>query len=388
LDTSQETYPKRKILFLIPSLRGGGAERTLINLLHKIDYNRYEVDLVVVSKIGPYIDDVPDEVDVSFLYRNNFLVRVLGYLHRTYNIEWFFKRKMSKINKEYDLGICFLDSNFTDLLFYTDSIDKRVAFVHGSYLTHSNYEKFYRFKAYRKKLKDNRYAGLDGIYFVSHDSMSDFSKLFGEYPEMGVVYNMIDKEAVVKKSEKKTALSFDTFTFSAAGSLIPIKGFGRLVRAARIVRDKGYDFKVYLAGAGPEEEKLKQMISEYKLEDTVIMTGFLSNPYPLMKNSDVFMMSSVSEALPTVLCEAMILGVPTLVTNCSGCRGLVEGGEYGLMAEQDDHDLAEKMMRFMDNPKLLIHFQEKSQERAELFDDERILQAYYDIFDGKEPVFS
>jgi len=81
----------------------------------------------------------------------------------------------------------------------------------------------------------------------------------------------------------------------------------------------------------------------------------------------------------------MILGVPTLVTNCSGCRGLVEEGKYGLMAEQDDQDLAEKMMKLMDDPQLLKHYRKKSLQRSELFDDERILQAYYDIFDGKVP---
>jgi len=154
----------------------------------------------------------------------------------------------------------------------------------------------------------------------------------------------------------------------------------------KIVRDNGYNFKLHLAGTGPEEQNLRNMIREFNLENHVVLLGFLENPYPLMKQSDVFVMSSVSEALPTVLCEAMILGTPSLVTNCSGCRGLVEEGEYGMMAEQNDHDLAEKMMTLIDNPRLLKHYSKKSLERAELFDDERILHAYYDIFDGKEPV--
>jgi glycosyltransferase involved in cell wall biosynthesis len=126
------------------------------------------------------------------------------------------------------------------------------------------------------------------------------------------------------------------------------------------------------------------MIHDLGLKNEIILHGFLSNPYPMMKNSDVFVMSSESEALPTVLCEAMILGLPSLVTNCSGCRGLVDGGEYGMMAEMDDHDLAEKMIQYIENPELLEHYHKKSLERAELFDDERILQAYYDIFDGVE----
>lgn len=371
----------------MPSLRGGGAERTLINLLHKIDYNRFDVDLVVVSKMGPYVSQVPENVNVHYLFNNNFLVRVLGYLHRTYEVEWFFKRKMEKIKKEYDVGISFLDSNYTDLLFYVSNIDKRIAFVHGSYLTHSNYERFFKYENHRKKVKKNRYSNLDGIYFVSHDSMADFIELFGEFSDMGVVYNLIDKDAVQKKSEReKDQMSFDEFTFSAVGSLIPIKGFDRLIRAAKIVRDRGYKFKIYLAGTGPEEQTLKNMIQEYGLKDYIALLGFIKNPYPLMKNSDAFIMSSVSEALPTVLCEAMILGVPSLVTNCSGCRGLVDSGEFGLMAEQDDDDLAEKMILYMDNPEKLHYYSKKSLERAEIFDEERILESYFAIFEGNEPV--
>jgi glycosyltransferase involved in cell wall biosynthesis len=129
---------------------------------------------------------------------------------------------------------------------------------------------------------------------------------------------------------------------------------------------------------------LKRLIHDLSLEEIVKLHGFVKNPYPLMKSSDVFVMSSVSEALPTVLCEAMILGVPALVTNCSGCRGLVENGEYGLMADQDDQDYADKMMLLMEESQLREHYAKKSLECAELFDDERILQNYYNIFDQAE----
>jgi len=373
---------KRKILFLIPSLRGGGAERTLINLLHKIDYERYDIDLIVVSKFGQYLNEVPGEVNVRYLYKNNLWVRILGLLHRRFNLDWFFRQKMAAVEKSYDVAISFLDSNYTDLLFYIDSIEKRVVFIHGSYLSHSNYHKFYKNPSYRKKMMVNRYSKLDGIYFVSEDSMYDFIKLFGEFPKMEVIYNMIDRESVLRKSQLDTNLENDgTFTFMAAGSLLPIKGFDRLIRASDIVKKNGYHFKLIIAGSGSEENKLKKLISELNLGDTVKLLGFVKNPYPLMKNCDVFVMSSISEALPTVLCEAMILGVPTLVTNCSGCRGLVEDGKYGLMAEQNDQDYANKMMLFMDDARLLAKYSEKSLQRAELFDDERILQRYYEVFD-------
>ncbi|PWN07804.1 glycosyltransferase [Rhodohalobacter mucosus] len=378
---------KRKILFLMPSLRGGGAERTLINLLHKIDQDLYEIDLLVVLKDGPYVDKIPDHVEVNYLFKSRFLARFLGYLHRMYGLSWFFRNRMMALDTEYDVGISFLDSHYTDLLFHMKNLKRRVAFVHSSYLSHSDYEKFSSNDNLRKKADLNRYSRLDGIYFVSHDSMADFVELFGEGPNMGVVYNIIDREAVLQKArnESGTAIKDDLFSFSAVGSLLPVKGFDRLIRASRIARDKGYEFNVHIAGAGPEEGVLKNMIKEFGLENTIILHGFVNNPYPLMKSSDVFVMSSLSEALPTVLCEAMILGVPSLVTNCSGCRGLVEDGEYGMAAEQDDHDFAKKMMLYMDKPELLEHYSKKSLERAMLFDDDRILKKYYNIFEGKEP---
>jgi glycosyltransferase involved in cell wall biosynthesis len=234
-------------------------------------------------------------------------------------------------------------------------------------------------------VRDTRYSCLDAIYFVSNDSLNDFIELFGEFPNMGVVYNLIDAENVIKKSLEPFELKTESGTiFSAIGSLFPVKGFDRLLRAAKIARDEGYQFEVHIAGDGPEKNSLEKFIRQSGLEEVVRLHGFMSNPYPLLKKSDIFIMSSVSEALPTVLCEAMILGKPSLVTNCSGCRGLVESGEYGLMAEQDDHDLAQKMMLYMDSPELQSYYAQKSAERSSLFNDEEILEKYYKIFDWEQ----
>ena len=85
------------------------------------------------------------------------------------------------------------------------------------------------------------------------------------------------------------------------------------------------------------------------------MLGFIKNPYPYIALSDAFVMPSLSEALPTALCEAMILKKPVIVTDCSGCREIVNNGEFGLIAEQNDSDLAEKMMMLMNDKGLLNH---------------------------------
>jgi glycosyltransferase involved in cell wall biosynthesis len=371
---------KQKLLFLIPSLTGGGAERTLINLLQKLDYSRFEVDLVVVLKYGIYIKSVPPEVNCIFLFHSTILVRILAWLQKKVGFYYVLKhRTANKVRGEYDLGISYLDGNFTDLLFFMKGIKKRYSWVHSSYKSNQNFAKFYENKNYRQKLKKERYGHLDGIYFVSHDAKEEFIEVFGEFPQMQVIYNFIDSGSVLKKSELEQYLPSSIFHFVAVGSLLPVKGFDRLIRASKVVKDKGFNFKVSIIGSGSEKNNLEALINKNDLKDTVNLLGFINNPYPLLKSADVFVMSSVSEALPTVLCEAMILGKATLVTNCSGCREIVANGEYGLMAEQSDESLVDNMIKYLSKKSLVEHYEEQSNQRAKLFNDQLVLEAYNKI---------
>ena len=116
---------KTKILFLIPSLVGGGAERTLINILKNFDYSLFEVHLVVVDFNGVYCKQVPKEVKVISLFSNTKLVRVLSYIQKKFKFNYFFEQRfVKKIDSEYHSAISFLDSNFTNLLFKIPKVKK------------------------------------------------------------------------------------------------------------------------------------------------------------------------------------------------------------------------------------------------------------------------
>jgi glycosyltransferase involved in cell wall biosynthesis len=373
---------KRSLLFIVPSLNGGGAERTLINLLQKIDYSNYKIDLISILNKGPYLKQIPSDVRLYTALNNEFFYKFLSFLHRKFKLPIVFKYFLPKSlqNKKYDIAISYLDSNFTDLLFFQKGAKKRYAWVHASYKSHRNFGKYYKSKKRRDYLIKQRYGRLDGIVFVSNEAKKEFIETFGDFKNTRVVYNLINRKEVLKKSE---ALEYknDRFCFVAAGSLLPVKGFDRLIRATRLVFDQEKNFKVIILGKGPEQAKLLKLIRDLGLENVVELMGFQENPYPLIRHSDVFVMSSISEALPTVLCEAMILGKPTLVTNCSGCREIVDSGQYGLMVEQDDTSLAEKMLNYLENPPLIAYYKTKSLERAQLFDDKLILKQHYEIFD-------
>lgn len=374
---------KRRIAFLIPSLAGGGAERTLINLLNRMDLDRYDVDLVAVLGQGPYMNQIPSGVRFVKLFSNEFLVRTLANLQKKAGFDLLFRWAVKrKLDRAYDVSISFLDSNFTDLLFFIPRAGKRYTWVHSSYRSYHNFYRFYKNDAYRIKLVRERYSRLDGIFFVSDDARKEFIEVFGIYPVMKVVYNMIDRDMVIRKAAETVTFDTSVFNFVTVGSLFPVKGYDRLIRAAGILKSRGHVFMLHILGRGTEENSLRALAASLDLDRQVMFHGFVSNPYPYMKACDVFVMSSVSEALPTVLCEAMILGKPLLVTNCSGCRELVGMGEYGLMAEQDDHDLADKMERYLLDGQLTRTYAARSLQRSEIFDTDKVMSMYNEIFNS------
>ncbi len=373
---------KKKILFLIPSLAGGGAERTLVNFLNQADYSKYDIDLCVVANDGVYFKEIPRSVKITILFNSVLLVRILAYLQKKIGFYGLFKRVISKkIAGEYDVAISFIDSNFTDLLFFIKGAKKRVAWVHTSYSSYNNFSKFYKRESYREKLKKYRYSRLDTIVFVSNDSMNEFKTVFGEFSDMRVVYNVLNVKGVIEKSKAFEVGRSDVLRFVAIGSLIPVKGYETLIRAVSIIINNGKHIQLQIVGGGFLRSELGKLVEELGLQSVVEFIGFVPNPYPYLAASDVFVMSSVSEALPTALCEAMILGKPVVVTNCSGCRELVAEGRYGLMAEPDSQSLADNMTQYADNQSVVDYYTQQSKIKSKEFNDSVILKSYYSIFE-------
>jgi glycosyltransferase involved in cell wall biosynthesis len=369
------------VLFLIPSLEGGGAERTLLNILNKFDYETYSVTLVVVCFTGVYVDQIPKSVKIIPIFKSVYVTRILSVLQKRINFTYIFRLKIQRLCKEkYHTAISFLDSNFTELLFFIPKVDRRVTWVHSSYKSNRNFYKFYKKQSYRNKLIEDRYSKLDEIVFVSEDSKNEFIEVFGEFSKMSVVYNLLNESEVRKKScEFDVKKNNDSFLFIAVGSLFPVKGYEKLINAANLLRNKNYNFEIHIYGKGFLKAALNERINQFKIQDFVKLKGFVKNPYPFMKVADVFLMSSISEAMPMALCEAMLLDVPTLVTNCSGCREVVGQGRYGVMVDQTAEAIASGMTQLMDDSKTLDYYKKQSQLRANVFKDEAILKSLYRI---------
>lgn len=143
---------------------------------------------------------------------------------------------------------------------------------------------------------------------------------------------------------------FET-TFVSVGRLSPEKNQSELLSAVAELKQQGIDVGLVLVGSGILEDQLHQKIIHENLSDRVLMTGQLSNPYPVIKNADCFVLPSRHEGQPVTLLEAMALGVPVITTKLPGCVEVVSLG-YGDLIDFDASSIAAAMARFIEDPKV------------------------------------
>ena len=372
----------RKILFIIPSLIGGGAERVLINLLQLLkEHDGFQITLCAAVRKGVYVSAVPPGIEVKYLYKNALVGKVVEKCVRDFGMHFIMKiRVKRRLKGHFNVGISFLDSIFSEILFYPGPlIDKRMVVIHSSYLTYKNKSRFIQ-GDYKRKLLE-RYARLDTIISVSADVEKEFIEAFGRFRDMRVIYNPINVDQIRNRAKESVEeKSGDRIQLLAIGSLIPVKNHMRLLRAAELLVGDGIDFHLRILGKGTLEQTLRAFIDENKLGEYVELAGFVENPYPLLKSADIFVLSSLAEGLPTVIGEAMVLGIPVVSTNCPGSREILDHGKYGVLTEQDDHALYEGIKKLF-NEKERAYFRTKSMERASVFNDQHALEEYVSLLE-------
>lgn len=368
----------KKILFIHSSLGGGGAERVLIDILKNIDTKIYQVDLLLIYGVGVYMKDIPNNIKfIGSLYKKKrsfgkwFIARLhLGHLFEQYEI----KDKLE--GKHYDTIVSFAENGPLKYhSFVTDKALKNVSWVHTDILN-NHYSKYSFLSNIHEK---KAYQKMNTIVFVSGTALDNFKKLFDIKDVcLKVIQNPIDTLRIQVNSTESIAPK-KCFTLCAVGRICSQKRYDRFLRAISILNDKGCQLSVNILGVGPLEDDIKQMCSSLGLDKIVNFWGFIRNPYPYIKQADVFCLSSDAEGLPTVICEAMILGTPVVATNIVGSHDLVGKNEYGILTDLTPDSFANAIYSLYTDADLLNYYKSKSLERAMSFEIGEAMKNIYSI---------
>lgn len=214
-----------------------------------------------------------------------------------------------------------------------------------------------------------------------------------------VIYNPIDIESIQEKSREHTGINQKNTTFISVGRLSHEKAIQHIIRAfAKYLEyNKG---TLYICGEGPEEPYLKQLTINYNIQDSVIFLGWQKNPYKYMAQAYVLIQSSITEALPLVLAEAMACGCPIIATKCSPgiseiigtdskCGILtskVSGNRHSsnIPLEKGEEDILNSMITLHTNKILRNKMSDECLNRVLLFDKEIGIEQYIRLIERIE----
>ena len=365
---------RKKILFLMPSMFIGGAERSLLGLLDGIDYSQYDVSLFLFRHEGEFLPLIPKEVTVmapvkeyatfdvpiagllkSRLWRFG-AARILGKLRLRHlkKIQpetgiWAAMQHTSrsllpllpKIPGEYDLGVSFL--GIPDVLLEKVTARKKIAWNHTDY-TILGPDKEYDRKLYQK---------LDDIVSVSDHCTKQFLKSYPEFQEKAItIENILSKRLIVQQADE-IAGEFPadgSMKLLSVGRFSDAKNFDNVPDICRRILKAGLNVKWYLIGYGGDEPLIRQRIAEAGMEDRVIILGKKENPYPYLKACDLYVQPSRYEGKCVTVREAQLLCKPVVITRYATSASQLEEGVDGVIVPMDNEGCAEGIAQLLKNP--------------------------------------
>lgn len=389
---------KKKLIFITEALWIGGIETALVNLLNRLDYNRFDVTCLVLRDSLDVADRITPQCRLIVSDRQHKVTFPKGYgCKRLYNIMeepqnaakfrrfiWFALRVVFRAAE----ARCYASyvkkqlkgEHFDTAVIYSD----RAAETAVRAVSADRFLMFYHHGAMRREYHDAYgYRKADKVIAVSPALAEKLRAYRSKYTDKIIsVNNIIDIDGVREKGLETPTVKFsaDCFNIVSCGRLSHAKGMDIAVDAcAKLVADGFTGFHWYIVGGGPEESALREQIMRLGLEDCVSLLGMQSNPYPYIRCADLYVQPSRFEAFGLTIREAQVLAVPVLSTRTDGSAELISDGETGLLCESDADSIAAAIIRLYNAPKLRERIQAELQNHDFERDNSAILKQLYSL---------
>ncbi len=369
----------RSIAFVINSLAGGGAERALVQLIdcmrehlagfhtHLILLDREEERHPVPTWVEKHVLDARHSAVTSTIR----LFRILRKLHPAVSLSFLNRANCATVIAARALGQRCIISERVHTTSHLDS---------GS------------MAGVNKAMVRLTYRLADKIIAVSQGVRNDLVENYGiDHRKVQVIHNPIDPVHIMRRASERPAARLPDQYILGVGRLAPNKNFPLLVKAYLA---SGVSEKLVITGDGEERATLQELISKLGLGDRVLLTGYLANPYPILKSAGVFVSSSNAEGFPNALVEALALGRPVVATDCDAgpmeiltgrtaprCREVTLGA-YGILVPPNSVACLASGIRKACSAKIRAEYALRGPERAKDFDVANSVAQYWSAIHG------
>ena len=357
---------KKKILIFMPSIEDGGVEKNLFLISNFLIKKFNNISVISISN--------------KYQYKFNKQIKLIHFKNKFFN--YFGRRKkfflclfllfLEILKDKNILVISFQGNIYCTLLCKMLGVKVIVRSNTSPEGWSQNIFKHYFFKIILSK--------ANKIIVNSIDFKKQFKKRYDI--NAACIYNPLNKKEIINKSKKKIHNYFDKDSLKIinVGRLVDQKDQITLIKAADIIRKK-IKIKVLIVGDGKEKKNLIHFIKKKKLNRIVKIISYKKNPFPLIKQSDLFVLCSIYEGLPNVLLEAICLKKFIISSDCpTGPREILNNGKGGLLFQSKNFkDLAKKILYFRKNKSKCLLMNNISQKGLKRFNFTDNLNKYYQI---------
>lgn len=369
---------RKRIVFVINSLTGGGAERAMANLLAfaRDELSKHDVHLVLLDH-EPERHEIDSSVTKTTLDARHRLLPSLIQLHGAL-------RRLRP-----DVTVSFLTrSNCANVV--ASALLRRPCIISERVHTSSHFGR-------RLATLGNRllvrllYPWADHIVAVSGNVRQDLIENFGvPTGRVSVIGNGISTGAIAVRAREQPALELPEDFIVAAGRLVPTKNFGLLIEA---YHRSGLLYPLVILGEGPERARLMALVAAFGLGGRVLMPGYVANPYPVIARARMFVSSSNAEGFPNALVEAMALGCPVVATDCeAGPAEILDAAKradrepviasYGILVPVNAPEALSSAMQMMAEEPVRRQFSLRASERAADYTPEQVVKRYMAVLES------
>ena len=353
-----------RILYVINTLSRAGAEVSLMATLNSLKDEGHEIDLFVLMNEGEMVNELPSHVNLlnrrmntssvltkegKAYMRKYCLLSGISHMSAIRNLPGIVSNAFSmykkgdikpdkllwrvlsdgapRINRHYDRAVAFLEGGSTYYVADHVSADKKEAYVHVDY----------NMAGYSRALDTGAYDAFDNIYAVSDEVRESFLVTYPEHAaKTSVMPNIIDYAGIRRKADQPGGFTddYEGLRILTVARLHHQKGVDIAIKAARILMDRGLDFRWYVLGDGEERKVVRELIEVNGLADRFILAGAVDNPYPYMKQCDVYVQPSRFEGKSVALKEALYLNERVIATDVRGNREYGRSAGDGLMGDR------------------------------------------------------
>ena len=368
---------KESILFVIDSLHCAGAEKSLTTLLLLLNYSKYDVDLQLFGYGGALEELVPKEVNIlkpmeyikfSSLSTKNAVIKSLKNMNfkmlssrlkfslairknnysnaQKARVYW---QKVSNVieknNKEYDIAISYAQGVPTFYVAEKVCAKKKLAWVNVSYKLGDEDRAF----------QEQFYDKYNKIVAVSDSAKNIFLETFPKYTDkLEIIYDINDADFIKKMSDQGQSYN-DNYTglrILTIGRLANQKGYDMALEACKILKEKGIEFKWYSLGIGPLKDEIEKYIEDNNLKNHFKLLGVKANPYPFIKDCDIYVQTSRFEGFGIAIAEARMLNKPVVTTRFDAVYNQMKDRKNGLVVDMNSQGIVNGILEVINNKEL------------------------------------